>query len=469
MPNPTNHITRREVATQLTATVGVAALLPSLARAESVPTDEEILETLQLAFRWGYPLLAMHINNTDFYGPTLNAFYNMKSAADESSQAGRGFNAETLYSAGALDLRAEPLVFSMPDVGDRFVVFPIEDGWGNIDNVVGTRTVGNRGGHFLISGPGWDGQVPDGMPHYRVKSNVAFLPGRTMVTDAEDAVLVASTIQDNYTLTPLSRWGSGAPNPNRDSISSPLTVDPARNYNTQLMAMSPQQFFQRLNDLLVDNPPYDYDAPVMAQFAPLGIGPGMTFDIAVISPEVQAAMATFIQNDPKETGAIFASKGQTMESRAITSRFGTNYYERYLQLFGGLGGNLMEDAMYFWLSADADGVPLTGPQSYVVRFAPDQIPRTRAFWSLTLYNQDFYLPSGLAISRHVLNSNSGMVLGADGSLEIFVQPESPGPDREANWLPSPRDGGYFMILRVYWPGEEFLSGSWVQPVPQATT
>jgi hypothetical protein len=435
------------------------------ADANSGLNDTEILETLKLAYRWGYPLLAMAINNTDFYGPTLNAFYNMKSAADEKSQADKGFNAETLYSAGALDLREEPVVFSMPDVGDRFVVFPVQDGWGNIDNVIGTRTVGNKGGNFLISGPNWKGEVPEGMKHYRLASNVGFLPGRSMVTSPEDAKQFAATVMDKYALTPLSRWGKGAPNPNRDSISSPLPIDPAKNYNAQLLAMPTNDYFNRLNALLIDNPPYDYDAPVMAKFAPLGIGPGLTFDIKSFSSNVQEAIAKFGKTDPLETAAKFVSRGQTQESREKTCRFGTDYYERYLQLFGGLGGNLMEDAMYYWLSSDTKGAALTGKDAYVVHFDAAQVPKTKAFWSLTLYDKDFYFPKGLVLNRHVLNSNSGLVFGTDGSLEIYVQAKSPGAEHEANWLPAP-EGEFFMILRVYWPGEEFLTGKWVQPVPK---
>ena len=433
------------------------------AGAATSKADQEIIETLQLAYRWGYPLLAMAINNSDFYGPTLNGFYHMKSAADEKSQNGKGFNAEVLYSAGALDLAKEPMVFSMPEVGDRFVVFPIQDGWGNIDNVIGTRTVGNKGGNFLISGPNWKGEVPKGMMHYRLASNVGFLPGRTMVTSPADAKQFAATVQDKYTLTPLSRWGKGAPNPNRDTNTSPLPIVPAKNYNAQLLAMSTNEFFNRLNSLLVDNPPYDYDAPVMARFKPLGIGAGLTFDIAAFSAEVQAAMAKFGKTDPLETAARLVKQGQTQRSREISSRFGTDYYERYFQMFGGLGGNLMEDGMYYWLSADTGGAVLSGGNVYVVHFDAAQVPKTKAFWSLTLYDKDFYLPQGLVPNRHVLNSNSGMVFNADGGLDIYVQAKSPGPEHEANWLPAPNTE-FFMILRVYWPGENFLSGKWIQPV-----
>ena len=262
---------------------------PTKAPAAAVSkSDQEIIDTLQLAYRWGYPLMAMATNNREAYGSTINAFYNMKTAADEKSQNDRGFNAETLYSAGALDLSKEPMVFSMPKVGDRYVVFPVQDAWGNIDNVIGTRTEGNDGGNYLISGPGWKGTVPKGMKHFRVHTNVAFLPGRSMVRSPEDAKAFADTVQDHYTLTPLSRLGKGPPNPNRDSIKEPLKLDPSRNYNTLLPATPINDYFNQLNTLLLTNPPYDYDKPVLQRFVKLGIGPGMKFDINRFSPAVRS-------------------------------------------------------------------------------------------------------------------------------------------------------------------------------------
>lgn len=119
--------------------------------------------------------------------------------------------------------------------------------------------------------------------------------------------------------------------------------------------------------------------------------------------------------------------------------------------------------MYYWLSADTAGAVLSGSNSYVVHFDAAQVPKTKAFWSLTLYDKDFLLPQGLVPNRHVLNNNSGMVFAADGGLDIYVQAKSPGPEKEANWLPAPNTE-FFMILRVYWPGENFLSGKWIQPV-----
>lgn len=462
-------MSRRGILAGTGASLGILTFAPAMAevRAPSLlsNTDQAALQTLKLAYRWGYPLLAMMINNSDFYGPTLNAFYHMKSAADEKSQNGRGFNAETLYSAGALDLRTEPVVFSMPPVGDRFVVFPVQDGWGNIDNVIGTRTVGNDGGNFLISGPGWTGQAPAGMKHFRLATNVGFLPGRNMVKSPEDARAFATTVQNQYTLTPLSRWGNGPPNPNRDSIDSPLPVNPARNYNAQLLAMSINDFFNRLNSLLIDNPPYEYDAPVLKRFAPLGIGPGHRFDIMALSPAVRETIAEFGRTDPIEMGARFAREGQTPHQRAISSRFGTDYVERYRQMFGGLGGNLMQDAMYYWLKEDNIGKVLDGTNSYLIHFDPTQIPQTKAFWSLTLYDKEFMLPRGLAFNRHVLNSSHPLLFNEDGSLDFHVQPTPPSPEREANWLPTP-NSEFFIILRVYWPGELHLSDRWIQPVPQ---
>lgn len=425
-------------------------------------SDQEIIGTLQLAYRWGYPLLAMATNNTVVYGPTTNAFYNMKSAADDKARSSPGFNAETLYSAGALDLSAEPLVLTIPKLDDRFYVFPVQDAWGNISAVVGTRTEGNNGGSYLISGPGWTGPVPQGMKHFKSHTTIAFIPGRTMVRSPEDAKKVADTIQDHYTLTPLSRWGTGAPNRNRDSLKEPLSLDASKNYNTILINTSINNFFNKLNELLVKNPPYEYDKPVLDRFAKLGIGAGLKFDINKFSPAVRTAIEEFGRTDAPATQKLYREQGMNDYHRKVLCRFGTAYFERYYLLFGGLGGNLTDDAIYITLARDEDGSKLDGAHRYVVRFEPGQLPKARAFWSLTLYDKDFFLAKDMPMNRHVLNNNSGMTMNDDGSLEIYLQADSPGAGKESNWLPTPRDE-YFTILRVYWPEEAMLSGGWHEP------
>lgn len=451
--------------------LGLAAQVP--ARAEQAATqsavspalaasDRAIVETLQLAYRWGYPLMAMATNNRETYGSTTNAFYNMKTAADEKSQRDRGFNAETLYSAGALDLSKEAMVFSMPPVGDRYVVFPVQDAWGNIDNVIGTRTEGNNGGTYLISGPGWKGSVPSGMKHFQVHTSVAFLPGRSMIRSPEDAKIFADTVQDKFTITPLSRWGKGAPNPNRDSIKDPLKLEASRNYNVLLPATPISDYFNQLNTLLLTNPPYDYDKPVLQRFATLGIGPGLKFDINRFSPAVRSAIEEFGRTDVPATGKLNAEKGLDFRMNRMLGNYGTAYWERYYTLFGGLGSNLLEDAAYFFLNKDESEAKLDGSKRYVVRLEAAQIPKTKAFWSLTLYDKDFFLPQGLPMGRHVRNSMNGMKLGADGSLVIYLQPDSPGADKEDNWLPTPRDT-YFVVMRVYGPEGDILTGKWQQP------
>lgn len=426
-------------------------------------SDADTIDALQTAFRWGYPVMAMTTNNKMTYASTTNAFYNMKSAADSKSQRDRGFNVDTLYSAGAIDLTAEPMVLSLPSVGDRYVIFPLQDSWGNIDNVIGTRTVGDVKGNYLISGPDWKGDAPEGMKQYQLHTNIGFIPGRTTVKSPEDAKEVAATIQNEYMLTPLSRWGSGKPNPNRDSLTDPLPADVAKyNFNAVLAKLSINDYFNQLNALLVGNPPYDYDQPLLDRFAPLGIGAGKTFDIGKFSPAVQEAMKDFGAKDIAEAQKASAEKGIDPKQAQLTARFGTHYTERYEAVFMGLGGNLLDDAAYFWLTKDTDGNKLTGANKYVIRFTTDQIPKVKAFWSLTLYDKDFYLPPNLPLERHVRNSNNNMKTGGDGSLEVYLQAYSPGKDREDNWLPTP-PGEYFLILRTYGPEGDILTGNYTPP------
>lgn len=466
---PLVHWTRRKIlaigaSIAVMTTLDPAAALDHGARGAAM-TDEEIIQTLQLAYRWGYPLLAMAINNNEIYGSTTNAFYHMKSAADDKSQRDRGFNADTLYSAGALNLSKEPLVLSLPKVGDRYVIFPVQDAWGNVDTVIGTRTEGNDGGDYLITGPGWKGKTPKGMKQVRVHTNIAFVPGRTMVRSPEDAKSFAATVQDHYTFTPLSRWGKGEPNPNRDSIKDPLSPDPAKNYMAILSHTSINDYFNKLNALLIDNPPYGYDKPLLAKLAKLGVGPGLTFDINKFSPAVRSAMQDFGPTDLAATAKMYSEKGQDFHMAQVGGRFGTAYFERYYWVFGGLGGNLLDDAAYFWLTKDVSGAKLNGNNKYVVRFEAAQIPKAKAFWSLTLYDKDFYLAKDMPLNRHVRNSNSGMKLSPDGSLVIYLQADNPGADKEDNWLPTPREE-YVTILRVYGPEGGILTGKWNPPPVQ---
>jgi hypothetical protein len=169
-------------------------------------------------------------------------------------------------------------------------------------------------------------------------------------------------------------------------------------------------------------------------------------------------------NDPLETAQINIKRGMTYESGKLTCRYKTNYWERYLQMFGGIGGNVMEDARYVYVNADKDGIALDGNNNYVLHFDKSQVPETKAFWSLTLYNNNFYLPTNLALNRHVLNTSHQLKYNADGSIDFYFQPASPGKEKERNWLPTPREG-YFAIMRIYWPGEEILSGAWKAPTP----
>jgi DNA sulfur modification protein DndE len=267
---------------------------------------------------------------------------------------------------------------------------------------------------------------------------------------------------DHYTLTPLSRWGKGPPNRNRDSQNEPLVLDESKNWNTQLTALSITDYFNRLNALLVANPPYPADAAVVERFAQLGIGAGKTFDLNAFSPAVRDAIVEFGRTDIPETVKRIASRGMPEKVRPIIGRYGTDYQERYLMIFGGLGQNFQEDAVYIWLNQDLQGNKLDGNQRYVVRFEPGQLPPARAFWSVTLYDKNFFLAKDMPMDRHVLNNNSGMKLGTDGSMEIYLQADSPGADKESNWLPVPRDE-FFAILGIYWGEERLFNGQWKEP------
>jgi hypothetical protein len=263
----------------------------------------------------------------------------------------------------------------------------------------------------------------------------------------------------------LSRWNERKPNPNVDSLVTKLQLGESANYNNMLQKMPISDFFNKLNQLMIDNPPYDYDKPVLERFAKLGIGPGLKFDYNRFSPQVRAVIDAYPRYAVTRGLAEMATGGLLPEQRPLTNRFGTNYDARFSQTIMGIGGQLQEDAVYVFLNTDARGAKLDGNGKYLVRFEPGQLPPVRGFWSFTVYDKGFYLPANIAIDRHVLNNNSPLTFGKDGSVEFYLQPESPGPDKESNWLPTPREQ-FQVIMRLYWPEQQILDRLWVEPVIQ---
>ncbi len=375
-------------------------------------------------------------------------------------------NSDTPYSFVGMDLRAEPMVLTVPAIEKgRYFSVQLIDAYTHNFDYIGSRATGNDGGSFLIAGPGWKGATPKGVKKV-IRSETQFvLAGyRTQLFNPGDLDNVKK-IQSGYKARPLSAFlGQPAPKaaPAIDFI-KPLT--PA----TQKTSL---QFFNVLNFILEFCPTHPSEKELMARFARIGVAAGKTFDASKLSPDVKKAM----EQGMADAWADFAGMEKQLAAGKVTSGdiFGTreflknNYLYRMAAAVLGIYGNSKQEAMYPMYLVDEAKQKLDGAHRYTVRFAPNQLPPVHAFWSLTMYEMPSSLLVANPLNRYLLNSPMlpQFKRDADGGLTLLIQNESPGKDKEANWLPAPK-GPFVMAMRLYWPKDEAVNGKWTAPPLQA--
>lgn len=431
-------------------------------------SDTALVETAKEAYLFGLPLVLMDITRRQMIDPAIdpgavaeNTFYHKSEFPDASFRNVVRPNADTYYSTASINLAKEPLVLSVPNTNDRYYMLPMLDAYTNIFASPGKRTTGTEAGNFLLTGPQWSGTIPEGMKEIKAPTNMVWLIGRTQVNSKEDGAKVVVPIQKQYKLTPLSAWGKPYTPPAAKSDPSVPKGSP----NEVVKNMSIDAYFNYLNQLLKDNPPPAADKAAMDKFAAIGIKPGETFDFSSLPPNVQAAL----KNLPNE---IFAGLGKAMIKpgelvngwspvKPDLANFGTDYVARAATAYFGLGANLAQDAVYPSCSADADGNKLNGANNYVIHFDKGQTPPANAFWSLTMYDPEGYMVAN-PINRNAIGDRSNLKPNPDGSIDIYIQHTSPGKGKESNWLPAPA-GDFNILLRVYWPKEEMINGTWKMP------
>jgi hypothetical protein len=422
------------------------------------------------AYIYGYPLVLMDLTRqvlTNVPSPVdkaapVNQIGNMRKFPEPTDTAVVSPNADTLYSFSFLDLAREPMVLSVPETGKRYYLMQMLDAWTNVFAAPGTRTTGNGQCDFAIVGPSSKGTLPENLKVIRAPTSLVWIIGRTQTNGKEDYAAV-NAIQDKYKLRPLSAFGKVT------TAAARPAVDPSIDMKTppvqQVAQMDANTFFLRLNILMKDNPPVAADSDDLKRFAPLGIAPGKPFDLKSLDPAiakslkegVRSGLAKIVAEAKKTHGEVLNG----WEFMADVGRYGTNYLWRAVVALVGLGANLPEDAVYPRATKDAGGQPLTGANEYVIRFGKGQLPPVGAFWSITLYNsKQFFVPN--PINRYAIGDRDELKFDDDGSLTIYVQNESPGKDKESNWLPAPKDS-FNLFMRLYWPKKEILEGKWRPP------
>jgi hypothetical protein len=373
-------------------------------------------------------------------------------------------NADTLYTLAWLDLAKEPWVLSIPDARDRYYLMPMLSGWTDVFQVPGKRTTGTKAQTYAIMGPGWKGTLPGGVKEYKSPTNMVWILGRIYCTGTPEDYKAVHALQDEFKLVPLSSYGKPYTPP-------PGKVDPSVDMKTavreQVNRMSAGEYFKLLAALMKDNPPAKADVPMVANMEKLGIVPGQDFDIGKADPAVQKGLQGVPKAGLEKIMAHFKTAGKDINGWLFSTRtglYGTDYLQRALITAIGLGANRPQDAVYPTSEVDAEGKPYDGANKYVMHFAKGQLPPVRGFWSLTMYDgQYFFAPNPL--NRYTLSSRSKFNYNKDGSLDLYIQKDSPGADKEANWLPAPA-GKFILMLRLYWPREKppsVIDGTWKPP------
>jgi hypothetical protein len=370
-------------------------------------------------------------------------------------------NFDTLYSIAWLDMTKEPMIVSAPNTDGRYYLLPMLDMWTDVFASPGWRTTGTQACNFLITPPGWSGTVPADMTRISAPTPFVWIIGRTR-TDGPPDYDAVHKIQAGYKVTPLSEWGKPA---------KPLEVkiDPSVDMKTppkvQVDTMPAAKFFAYAAELLKVNPPHITDQPIIAQLQRIGFEVGKSFDLDKTAPAVSKAL----ESAPGEAQQLMAWKvpslarvvnGWSMNTDTM-GVYGNYYLKRAIVTQLGLGANLPEDAIYPINLADETGKPLDGANNYTLHFDKGETPPADAFWSVTLYDaQGFQVANPL--NRFAVSSWMPFKYNADGSLDLYFQNESPGSDKEANWLPAPK-GAFNLLMRLYAPRSEALTGKWNPP------
>jgi hypothetical protein len=463
------NITRRDFTKGSVLAAGLMGLGSTRVHGEDV-TAAEARAIAKEAYVYGFPMVDNYrIQYAYFedskdpeYKAPWNTLINIPRVYTPADTAIQTPNSDTPYSWLGMDLRAEPLVLTVPPIEkERYFTIQLIDAYTFNFDYIGSRATGNDGGSFLIAGPGWNGATPKGVKKViRSETEFVFAAYRTQLFNSDDLDNVKK-VQAGYKAEPLSAFlGQPAPAaaPAIDFI-KPLTPDEER---------KSLEFFNILNFTLQFCPTDPSETELMARFAKIGLGKGKTFDASTLSPESKTAL----EQGMADAWADFADLRKRIDAKEVTSGdlFGTraylknNYLYRMAAAALGIYGNSKQEAMYPVYAVDGEGQKLDGASRYALRFAPGQLPPVNAFWSLTMYEMPASLLVANPINRYLLNSPMlpQFVKEADGGLTLYVQNDSPGKDKEPNWLPAPK-GPFMMVMRLYWPKPEALDGTWKQP------
>lgn len=439
-------------------------------------TPEEAKEIAKEAYIYAYPMLmgykSLYYTVIDKKSPGYRSDFNVithdRHPADNTRKDVVSMNADTPYSLFALDLRAEPIVFSVPAVKDRYYVFQFIDLFTHNFAYVGTRATGNEAGDYLFVGPQWKGKIPEEKfkKVFYVESQLTTGIGRTQLFNTKDLQNVVK-IQDQFKITSLSKFL----NEETPEAPTPIpwlpVIDPNDFTNINFI-----KYFNIYLNLV--QPINNEDKESLAKFEKIGIKPGAAFDKSQFSEETLAAINEGI-NDGIATIKEKTSKiGEQKNGWNMMDPFGNrSFYKgdrllRAAAVMVGIYGNDKIEAFYPVAYIDSDGKTLNGKgNAYKIHFSKEQIPPAKYFWSVTLYDKRADGVGGYLIknpiNRFLINSTTdGLVYDKDGGLTIYIQNQKPRGSLSSNWLPAPTED-FYLMMRMYGPKENAINGTWSPP------
>lgn len=430
--------------------------------------SDSITAIAKQAWIYGYPMFynyktiyANAVNkNLKTYVGGFNKFKSSTASATPKDTLVVTINNDTPYSMAALDVSDEPLILQVPKIeGNRYFVMQFIDLYTFNYEYLGSRVSGNNGGKYLIAGPDWKGETPKGIDKVlRSETNLIFLLGRTELDSPSD-IPNLKKIQDQYKLIPLHEYTKQAA-PAVKKYDMPLPDWKESDYSSP-------EFINVLNALLQYTKEDSSEKELRAQFAKIGIVPGVPFDSSKLDAETTKAIEKGIAEGKQELEEGVSKTTDAGNLFGTRASLKNNYLNRAIAASMGLYGNTKEEAVYTGSMVDVDEKPLNGNNNYVLRFSKEELPKAKYFWSITLYNlpKRFLVPN--PINRYSIGQKTkGLKYESNGDLIVYLYSTSPGKDKESNWLPTPKNENFNFIMRIYGPGADAINGSWKLPLPK---
>jgi hypothetical protein len=451
-------------------------MTPDAAESQASLSEAQATEIGTTAYIYGYPLVTLEVtrrvttNTADPAGlrAPMGQFAHARSFPPLTYRDVPAANADALYSLAWLDLAGKPYILDIPDAEGRYFMMPMLSGWTDVFEAPGTRTTGTTAQTYAITGPNWQGELPKGVTQYESPTNMVWLLGRIYTSGTAQDYEKVHAFQDGVSLVPLSAYGKDYTPPS--GVVDP-DIDMTTSTKNQVANMDAAAYFKLLATLMKDNPPSVDDAPMVAQMTKIGLTPGQDWDIGTLAPTVAKGVAQAPKVALAKIMAYAPNAGRIVNGWLITlpsGVYGTNYLHRAFLSWQGPGWNQPEDAVYPMATVDGEGRALSGANDYILHFAKGELPDVKGFWSLTMYDSEGFFVAN-PLDRVSLSQRSNFDFNQDGSLDLYIQKESPGKDAEPNWLPSPASA-FVLFMRLYWPNDKaptIIDGSWMPPAVRA--